>query len=232
VSSVKRLVVCLVVFGSVLFGAAGLTEASITFLMTTPLPCMPSPAGSKPWATATFTSSSLDTVQLTLQANFSDGNFVDGKDQQFGWGFNYIGDVSALFITSVGGTNPADNVLKAADAYKADGDGLYDILFQWDAKPGSRFEASQTAIYTLTAAGLTEANFDALSTPTAGNGTTWHSAMHVQGMVTDDPNVNSAFVGDGPAPEPAPEPATLLVWSLLFGAGWVRLSVWRRRKTA
>ena len=69
------------------------------------------------------------------------------------------------------------------DLFKADGDGLYDILFDFPPPPGSqaaRFTAGESVIYDLTYIGAIDvSSFNFFSTPDGGNGT-YLAAAHVQ----------------------------------------------------
>jgi len=135
------------------------------------------------------------------------------------WYINYDGDPNSLTIEHASG-DEADDVFQdpAANEYKADGDGLYDILFAFDQTAGSRFEAGETVVYTITGAGITAADFDILSIDTGGNGP-YLSAAHVRG--TDcvsgigcdpsEPNDGSDWLGAVPEPGPMVLFATSLI---------------------
>lgn len=184
------------------------------------------PQTTAPWLTATFTDVA-DGVQLTLSGSgltgeeFIQGNIND-KDStkgQFGWGFNFNPDkeasIASLAFTAVSGTL-AVGIQKAADAFKAGGDGYFDILFAWDNK--NRFESGDTAVYLISMAGLVAADFDFLS---EGGSNGYSSAAHIQGIsiagVTEDGSGWVAVV---------PEPATIF----LMGSGLLGAGIFLRRK--
>lgn len=106
------------------------------------------------------------------------------------------------------------------DAFKADGDGWFDILFDFPPPPGSqnaRFTAGETVVYDITYTGPIDVNsFDFSSAPGGGNGT-FLSAAHVQ---QTGGGSGSGWIGAA-----VPEPAT----ALLLGGGLVALAAGRRR---
>ena len=63
---------------------------------------------------------------------------------------NYTGDVSLLTATYQSGV-VANNILFSPNAYKADGDGYFDILIDYPPPPGNAgtFTADQTSQYLL-----------------------------------------------------------------------------------
>jgi hypothetical protein len=165
-------------------------------------------------------------VQLTLQANLSNGNFIDGNNDSnpFGWGFNYQGVLSELVVTPDGGSNSADMILTGSQ--RADHDGYYDLVFSWKSSVQKRFEGTDTAIYDLSAPGLSVSDFIVLSSSGKGD---FYSAMRVKGLADDEGN--PGWVGASPTgisyQRTAPEPSTLV----LFGAGAISLLGyrWQRR---
>ncbi len=177
------------------------------------------PAGAPPWLTATFETLQPDSVRLTMRAaGLSGTEFVSG------WYFNLDPYLTPLDI----GLSPLDpgeaNPLLLSppaglNAYKADGDGYYDIVFVFPTSAGpERFSAGETVIVDFEATGLTEDYFRSLSAPGGDSHSgPFLSAAHVQGIGAD-----SGWVA--PA-SPVPEPSTLL----LLTAGGVALPFIRRR---
>jgi hypothetical protein len=167
----------------------------------------------------------LDATNLSLS-----GEFVDE------WYINYVGgDPTGLTFTHDSGDVIAtilQTPLVMPTLYKADGDGVYDIVFQFDQSAGSRFEAGETVVYTITGTGITAADFDLFSVSDAGQSGPFLSAAHVRGTDcvsgvgcddTGDPdNEGSDWVGA------VPEPGSLA----LFSTSLIVASALMRRRRA
>jgi hypothetical protein len=70
-----------------------------------------------------------------------------------------------LTITPADGTGQARTISMGTNAFKADADGLHDILFDLPSPGGDRFTTGETLIYTITATNLVASSFNILSTP-------------------------------------------------------------------
>lgn len=186
------------------------------------------PSGTPPWLQATFTDV-VGGVQLTLASLLQDpAEFVDE------WMFNLDPtlDPTALSIayqsrTGSFGSNPV--VSTGVNAFKADGDGFYDIRFVFDkAPPSDRFGNTDSVTYLISGiTGLDAADF--LFWDQGGSKGDFMSAAHIQGIAPD--GQNSGWIGgdDGSLPpEQIPEPGMLF----LMGAGLLGLGMARRRTTA
>lgn len=115
--------------------------ATITFDYTIEFSGATPPAGEPPWLTATFVETGADEVTLTMDTEgLVDNEFVTG------WYFNFDDDPTALAITYSSGTS-ATSVDTGSNSFQADGDGKFDILFEYpDAAGDSRFGAAETSV--------------------------------------------------------------------------------------
>ena len=184
------------------------------------------PEGAAPWLTATFDDGvSTDSVELTMVASgIIEEEFV-GDHPAGGWYFNLnpaFDPTSLVFAYDSG--NEADQILTGANAYGADGDGDYDIVFGWT---DPRLTPGQTSIYKISRiGGLVAGDFDFLSSPAGGHGP-FKTAAHVQGIDAPGTNNNDdsgwirgVRVGDDDDDDDThevPEPSTLPM--LLLGGG-------------
>jgi hypothetical protein len=101
------------------------------------------------------------------------------------------------------GTMDDPTIQTGADGYKADGDGFFDICFEFANGNLDRFDPGESVVYSVTGiAALTAASFDFAC---SGSDSGFHSAAHVQGIEPD--GKNSGWVT-------APEPSTLAVLAI------------------
>jgi hypothetical protein len=173
------------------------------------------PAGppSPCWLEATFVDVGLNSVDLTLE-----GHLVGSAEFVGEWLFNLdpTKDPNQLSITySSGVPNNTAVISTGVDAFQANGDGLFDIQFDWPNNPvGDRFNDSDVVVYNITSTqSINVHSFNYESAPDGGN-SEWLSAAHVQGI--GDTGANSGWI--------APEPASLAL--LAFGS----LGLLRRRR--
>jgi len=173
--------------------------------------------------TANFTDVSGG-VQLVITSYLAAGENLDpGKALYFNFNPQKYSILPSLSFTLTGNTNfnQSASVLKGADSFKADGDGLYDINFTYT--PGTKaFGAgeSQTYFITTRAGVISASDFTNYLSATGGGNGTWAAAVHVQN--TPSGQGGSAWVG---AVNPVPVPAA--VW--LFGSGAAALSFLKQR---
>ncbi len=183
-----------------------------------------SPAGPGPdWMTATFVDTGTDEVTLTVSNGglvgteyasnfyFNVGNGIDATTDLT---FAYVSGDSFVTLHS----NDPDPVNNTA-ALKADGDGFFDVRFEYATAAGSRFIAGEESVYTISGSGLDAFDFAFLSEPGGGTGS-WAAAAHVQSIGSGG---GSGWIG-------APVPVPAAAW--LFGSGLLGLVGIARRKRA
>lgn len=164
-----------------------------------------------------------NTVRVTLDA----GGLV-GSEFAAKWylNLNPAYDPASLGFSLV--SNPTalglGDIQTAANAFKADGDGHYDILVDFPPPPGSfpaKLTAGEAVVLDITrAGGLTLSDFLFESVMSSGNGV-YLTAAHVQGIAGG----GSAWVG-APALVQIPEPSTYALW---FTVAVVAVGLFRRR---
>lgn len=186
------------------------------------------PGGSAPWVTATFQNDGSAGVLLTIS-----GADLAGSEKLDSVYFNVNPALSAsipnltfsLQSSSAGLAQP--QISTGEDAFKADGDGKYDIKFAFGTGQGT-FNNGDSITYLVSGVtGLTADDFAYLSAPAGGSGP-FYSAAHILGI---SPNNSSVWVepSAGPIPQISmmPEPASFGFAGAAL-AGFVAL---RRRKS-
>ncbi|HEY7087213.1 MAG TPA: hypothetical protein VH518_03930 [Tepidisphaeraceae bacterium] len=191
-------------------------DTSIEFSSGTP------PQGTPPWVRLRFDDAGPNTVTMKMTAL----NLV-GQEFVTEWDFNLdpaLNPNSLVFSAPTKtGTFADPTISKGVDAFKADGDGDYDVSFNFDnSPPANRFDAGDAVSYTITAPGLTANSFKFLSKPDGGAGP-YYTAAHVQGVGQN--GGFSGWVAPGPNDVQTPEPASAVV----IGLGLVPLLARARR---
>jgi hypothetical protein len=160
---------------------------SFTFNLDTEFSGAQAPGGSPPWLSATFADTVPGTVSLTLSASPAGGTGLTGTENVVEWDFNVASPfVGNLSFSPTSATLPSGGQLvgiqQGLDAFKADGDGLYDILFSFGSGAGKGFGPGDTLAVTITSpsvAGLDASDFNLLSADDGGHGP-FFTAAHVQ----------------------------------------------------
>lgn len=165
---------------------------------------VPPTSGTTPWVTATFDDSfgGANTVRLTMSApNLTGGS---GGENIAGLYFNFDPalDPTLLAFSVVDNTDSVPNSISTGvNAFMADGDGKFDILFDFPPPPGngaSRFTQGETVIYDLTyIAPITASSFAFDSVEGGGNGS-YGAAAHI--LRTGSEGLDSGWVGNLPEP--------------------------------
>lgn len=184
------------------------------------------PAGTPPWVTVNF--NDFDTpgsVDLTISTN---GLVSTEIVNSFYINFDPSLDLGQLVFTpNAGNTAVANSISTGTNAFQADGDGQFDILFDYPPPPGNGatlFGANETIVYSITSSeAITASSFDFFSAPGGGNGS-FHAAAHI--LRIGENGQSSGWIGDGGAPPVVPEPATML----LFGIGTAGFAAFSRRR--
>ena len=168
------------------------------------------PGNPAPWGTATF-ADVPGGVQLTLANNLSGTEFFGA------WYFNLdpAKNASSLnFALQPGGTGTVtvDGINKGTDAFKADGDGFFDVVIEFGQSGEGRYGAGDSLIYLITGIpGLTAADFNHASSSGGGTGV-YFSAAHLQSLAGGQSDwIGDGDGGGGPGGGPVPEPSTYLV---------------------
>lgn len=177
------------------------------------------PDGTGPWLTAFFDDGgSAGSVTLTLTV---DGGVGIAEVTQVYLNVDDAIGGSNLTITAAGGTGPvANSIQTGTDAFKADADGWYDILFDLPP-PGDTFDAGETLIYNITATDLVASSFNFLSTP---------DLVDTNGPFLGAAKFGSTGVDGLQSDWVAAVPIPAAVW--LFGSGLIGLIGLARRKKA
>jgi len=203
-----------VLLGVSMFGAGAAQATVVSYDFVFEFSGGDEPAGPAPWLNATFDDGgSAGSVNLTLStAGLVDDEFVRQ------WYFN-VEPFQTINFTHQSGEVPT-STQSSSNAFKADGDGFFDILIEYAANAADRFGAGLQSVLLLEAAGLTADMFQALSLGAGNSPDGLLAAAKVQGI---GPNADgSGWVA--PIPIMGALPLLLSALGLLgFAGGW-----WRR----
>lgn len=210
------------------------TKANILYEFDTPFPGDPSPAGTGPWIDASFVNVAPGAVLLTItNVNLTSSEFVMGNGNGANGGLffnlNPNDNPSALDFTLVSSNGNFGPIISTGENdFKADGDGYYDVQFDFSGDFSTEAEIAYliTGITNLTAADFAYQSFEANN----GESGPFYAAAKVQGIPGGG---NSTFLepGKGPITTPVPEPSP----SILLAGGFSLFGVarlWLRRAQA
>lgn len=171
-------ILIVVLVGVVTFAPA---RADLSFSLTREFSGASPPAATESgvWLRATFQDVAQDTVRLRLE------NLLVGTEEHIkSWYFNIEPFVDDLAFTCVSGAVPA-SIAAGLNAFKADGDGYFDILLEWprSASDENRFDSSHPlAVFDITGSGISASSFDHLSVGAGNSPGGLYTAAHVGGI--------------------------------------------------
>jgi hypothetical protein len=205
------------------------------------------PAGSAPWLQAEFDDGGASgAVTLTLTSLLQDlDEFVREVS------FNVVDNDLAGLLPAAGGDAGSGtgafvlpSISYGADAFKADGDGFFDLKVDFAVSGGAsdRFGGSDVWTVTFVRDGLTVADFDDTSVDGPAGKTGFYSAAHIQGI---DPTVcneqppetlapelcDSGWIAGDPSFPPTEIPLPAAAWLFLTGLFPLAAFLRKRRET-
>jgi hypothetical protein len=182
--------------------------SEIIYHFDTVFPNDPPPSGPAPWVNATFQDGSPGSVFLTIDAvNLTGTEFLGGNNEG-GLFFNVnpsINPAGLRFTFVSANVTLGDSVSTGEDAFKANGDGYFDIHVNFSSHNFSNGASITYQITDNNDSNLNANDFGYMSSPGGGEGQ-YYAAAHVQGL---PPNgTNSTWISSTTEVTPAPEPET------------------------
>jgi hypothetical protein len=224
-----RKMAALVLLVPLMLSAAGARAGSFFFQYTN-VYAGTKPEGSPAWVNSLFSDISPGTVQLKISANgLTGGEFLSAMFFNLDPSLNPT-KLAFSYVSGSGGfTLPT--IKTGANAFKADGQGKYDIDFTFSQKAAKEFTANDYVIYDISSSAFTlvASDFDVLSTA-AGGCSEFLAAAEISGIPGTCDTTGTGWVAPGGV-TPAPEPHALAVFALggvfCAAAGWRRIRVRR-----
>lgn len=195
---------------AIVLPSASATAATLTYALDVLFPeTSPgdAPAGSAPWVTITFDDSigGADTVRVTLEATGLTGGTRGENISQIYLNFDPLLDATLITFAAVDNADSIPNdIFTGSNSFMADGDGSYDILFDFPPPPGNaveRFTQGESVIYDLTYVSPIDVNSFRFFSEEGGGQGTYLAAAHLQR--TPGGGAGSAWVGIVPEPSPS-----------------------------
>lgn len=193
------------------------------------------PSGLAPWITTTIQTVTPGTVLLNISNNGLMGSeFVSGFYLNLNTNFSplnlsisYVSSVGSFTVPSIG----AGTIERGIDSFKADGDGKYDVLFDFSSVSGNTFGAANSVTYEISGiSGLVADDFVYLSAPNGGHGP-FYAAAHVQGIGADGSLSGWVEPSLGAVQFQVPEPSSVAFLALSLGfVGFARRSTIRKSR--
>ena len=179
------------------------------------------PASAAPWVTLYIQDAGSDAVSLTIS---NGGLTATEKLTQLYMNLDPTLTPTSLIFTQVGSTpgvfvpTMSGGISEGVNAFKADGDGKYDVLFDFSTNPGDSFTGGESISYLITGiSGLNAMSFyNFLSLPAGGHGP-FFAAGHVQSIAYGEGSGWIAPTGAEEIPVPEPGSASLFLLAGVVG---------------
>lgn len=177
-------------------------------------------SGPAPWAEVIFQDVTAGNVSLTITSlNITSGEKVTELYLNLNPNLN-PGSLNFAFQSGSSGVAAPQPSL-GVNSFKADGDGKYDILFDFSQTPAQAFSAADYLTYSITGIPtLTSLDFNYLSAPAGGHGP-FVAAIHIQGInassVSDSGSYSGWISPSQVVVVPVPEPSSWALWVLAMG---------------
>jgi len=188
------------------------------------------PTGGTPWVTASLQNTGGGVLLTVNNSGLNAGEFLGSLYLNINPAdSSQIPNLTFSQQSSSAGV-AAPTIQTGESAFKADGDGKYDILFSFATASAGQFGAGEQMTYLISGIpGLTAADFDFLSTAVPGDSHgPFFAAGHIQNIGANgdsawvDPSLGAIVM---PVPEPSPAAILLIAIGLLGGTRlWLRRS--------
>jgi hypothetical protein len=167
-----------------------------------------------PWVTITLDDSfgGANTVRMTLEATNLTGGSSGENVNAFYLNFDTALDPTALIFTAIdNAASQPNSISTGVNAFQADGDGFFDILFDMPPPPGdanSRLTGGESIIYDITYGSAIDISSFGFQSELGGGGGSFAAAA----QITRINGTDSGWIGA------VPEPSSALLIALGLGA--------------